>query len=621
MDNGRNTDYSVGNGSPPRGGAPIDCTVVRGMLGAGVQRLTEEALQDLANHLDTCHACSATVDTLCPEAPAGDNLSTTDHTQTPEPEGLLSRLVREVVDEYEHQKSHRDIGPAIATQIAEPYRFLLPLKEAIALRQIAIATTLVLRHFDAIVEIDPLHENAAATLGYFAQWMEMSGSAHRVLRPHSSCLALVGACLARFPRPPRPSLRLLDCAHLRMVEGFLSMHAEEYDGAIRNFSWILSPAVRDELGNGDLVAVAASAVAKAYSRKGAYKDALPYADDAIAIARESGWKELAAAIGVIKAWILFQLKKPTQAIEILHQSESVLLDTDDHLALGNIRAAFGRILRRDGRYPDALSFYRTAIDHYGQCDPDGQHPNLARALVNIAFLERLIALRNKNTNKSILLTDREKDSETSGQRVVQKDSVEKLRQMAFKHLARARKIYNALQDYRGRGSVLLISAFLHFDDGDLEGVASKLAEAYTLGKAKADCILMARARIQQCMLENAKAQAPCRHELIPSSHVEWARSFAKEAITLSENTQNPRLIAHSCIWSGITLLNDYSPDPWRARQCYQKAATLLNPAAGQDLVWDDLQALKRKLERAGHVGLFSPKTESVSSRVLHASGE
>jgi tetratricopeptide (TPR) repeat protein len=517
------------------------------------------------------------------------------------------------------EEPQRDLWPAIAARIAEPDQFLKSLAEALALRRVELATTLIFKNFDGIVELEPSHKNAAPILGYFTQWMEMSGSAHRELMPYSSYLALVKACLARFPRPPRPFQRLLDCVHLHMIEGFLAMHAEEYDDAIRNFSWILCPSVQRDVGNGDLVAVAAGALAKAYTRKGAYKDALPYAEAAIVIALQSNRKELAAAIGVIKAWILFQLKKPTLAIQLLQQSESVLLETDDHLALGNIRAAFGRVLRRDGEYLKALRFYGTAIDQYERCDPERQHPNLARALVNMAFLQRLYAKRiNTGTNNAFPHPDNEKDAGTSHNR--DRGSVQQLRQMAFKHLAQAGKIYDRLQDYRGRGSVLLISAFLHFDNGDLEGVASKLTEAYTLGSEKGDNILMARTRIQQCMLENAKADATLGDDATRGSNAAAARSFAEEAVTLSEKTQNTRLLAHSYIWYGIVFLNKYAPDSNRARQCYENAAKLLHPAAGRDLVWDDLQELKKMLESAGHAGLPSPDTENASSQVISATG-
>jgi tetratricopeptide (TPR) repeat protein len=528
-------------------------------------------------------------------------------------ESELRSLFAEIATLPTGEEPQRDLWPAIAAWIAEQDEFLTPLAEALALRQVDIARTLIFKHFDTIVELDPLRKYAAAILGHFTQWMEMSGLANRELMPFPSYLDLVRTSLARFPRPPRPFLRLADCAHLHMIEGFVAIHAEEYDAAISHFSWVLSASVQHELGDRDLVAVASGAAARAHARKGTYEDALPYAENGIAIALESNRKELAAAISVVNAWIMFQLKKSAEAIAILLQAESVLLETDDYLTLANIKAALGRIFRRDGKYIEALAFYTKAVDLYKRCDSEAQHPNLARVLVNMALLERLIAQRiEKSSNQVSQGTNNENETENKER------GPQGLREAAVEHLAQARIIYERVQDFRGRGSVLLVSALLHFDCGDLDGAGSELLEAYTLGKEKADHILMARARIQQSMVENARAEARSGDEAIPASHAESARSLAEDAVMLSEKTQNPRLKAHSYIWCGIALLDAYMLDSERARQCYEKADELLKPEPGRDLVWDDLQALKGKLVRAGHTDLLRPQAGNASRRALSA---
>jgi len=494
------------------------------------------------------------------------------------------------------EEPRRDLWPAIAARIAEPDPFLTSLAESIALRQVGIATNMVMRHFDVIVNLDPQQRDAAPTLGYFTQWMEMSGFAHSAFMPYPTCLALAREVFARFPRPPRPFLPIVDCAHLHMVEGFFWLHEEEYDQAIRNFLWILSPDVQHEIGDPDLAAVAGGSLARAYSKKGAYNSALTYADQAIATALGCNRTQLAAAIGVVKGWITFQLNQSKEAMKILEQAESVLRETDDHLALGNIKAAFGRILKRHGRYNDALHSYTPAIMEYELCGSGAQHPNLARSLINKALLKLLLARRAEKRGRVASQGNEQLKMRTVERRNTGGQSAQELRLTASREdLVQANSIYERQRDHRGLGSVLLVSALLRFDDGDLADAALDLQKAYILGKEKSDFILMARARIQQSMLENARFEAHHADEKLPGSHAESARSFAEDAVTLAEQTQNTRLIAHSYIWNGIALLDPYVFDSERAWHCYRKAALLLAPEQGRDLVWDDLQALEKKL--------------------------
>ena len=74
---------------------------------------------------------------------------------------------------------------------------------------------------------------------------------------------------------------------------------------------------------------------------------------------------------------------------MLEQAELALRDTDDHITLGNIYSAHGRMIRRQGRYNEALKYFAKAIDHYQKLSL--QHRNLARSLANIAYVQRLIA--------------------------------------------------------------------------------------------------------------------------------------------------------------------------------------------------------------------------------------
>ena len=99
-----------------------------------------------------------------------------------------------------------------------------------------------------------------------------------------------------------------------------------------------------------------------------------------------------AAVGqVLESWLRFQEGKPEEARRILKEAETALLDTDDFVTRGNIQSAYGRIARRQGRYEQALQHFASSIEEYKKRNP--QHRNLARALANIAFVKRLIAVR------------------------------------------------------------------------------------------------------------------------------------------------------------------------------------------------------------------------------------
>jgi len=172
----------------------------------------------------------------------------------------------------------------------------------------------------------------------------------------------------------------------------------------------------------------------------------------------------------------------------------------------------------------------------------------------------------------------------------------------------AKRLVIAIQlagDHRGRGSVLLISASLHADSGDLSSAATELVRAYELGRKKSDHILMVRARIQQCIVENALSETDGDGAL-SYSHAERARIFAEDAVSSGEkNTPHYiRLIAHAYIWLGITLLNPYISDPNEGQICLQRAEGLLQDheadgyypkPATRDYIWDDLKLLRQRL--------------------------
>src|SRR5687768_7840318 len=110
---GSNTDRSEAGGEPPIDNPPVDCRSVRGMLEAGLPRLTEEALLELTGHLDVCEPCSTIFDAIGAHAPRDDRSS--DIGQSVQPVDLLSKWTREVVRE-----SERELSPQLTLVQSRP---------------------------------------------------------------------------------------------------------------------------------------------------------------------------------------------------------------------------------------------------------------------------------------------------------------------------------------------------------------------------------------------------------------------------------------------------------------------------------------------------------------------
>ena len=95
-----------------------------------------------------------------------------------------------------------------------------------------------------------------------------------------------------------------------------------------------------------------------------------------------------------ESWMLFQRGQRKDAFRLLDEAEDELQQTGHVLALGNIESARGRFVRRSGEYVKALAHFAKAVAIYSERFP--AHPNTARALVNAAYVKRLIALDLKH---------------------------------------------------------------------------------------------------------------------------------------------------------------------------------------------------------------------------------
>jgi tetratricopeptide (TPR) repeat protein len=380
----------------------------------------------------------------------------------------------------------------------------------------------------------------------------------------------------------------------------VAMTEEVTDDAIRHFDFVLGLA--DESADKELLAVANFWKGRCLRMKGEYDQALSYAVTGRKLASELGHHPMAAVMRVLESWLLFQKGDAKQATDILQKAQSVLSTTDDYLTLGNIFSSYGRIARRQGRYQHAIDNFNKAICEYRKRDP--QHRNVARSLSNMAYVKRLVALQLRRKIDAEAARRRKSGARAhSGDghlKAHYRQRFEQLRQEALAELAEAAAIYQQYENHHGLGSVHLNYAYLHLDNGDLDDAESSAQNAFNLGEEKSDYILMARARLLLCIVENARVEEGIGESSHPGGHARLAQDFAQEAIELAKHTENRRLLAHIYIWQGLTSCNRFFDNPESGRRCYDQAVAL-SKHDHADSAGEDLQTLKRKLLRGGSV--------------------
>jgi tetratricopeptide (TPR) repeat protein len=471
-----------------------------------------------------------------------------------------------------------------------PDEFLAQLKRELVCRRIGRGMALLQSRPALLSGLNPATRNAAAFAGHLAQWVDVGYQ-----RP-----ALVKDLVARFSKTARARLPLCEYLHLRMAEGMVAMAEESTEAAIGHFDFAL--ALADETDDGELLAIANFWNGRCLRMQGEYDLALAFAVKGRELASQLGHSCMAAVMRVLESWLLFQKGDAKQATDILHQAEAVLSKTDDYLTLGNICSSYGRIARRQGRYQHAIDHFNAAIAHYKKRDP--QHRNVARSLNNLAYVKRLIALQLRR--KIDAEAARRRKAATRGrsgnpqEKPQYRSRFEQLRQEALSELDEAAAIYQQYDNHHGFGSVQLNYAYLHLDNGDLDDSEGAANKAFRLGEEKRDYILMARARLLLCMIENARVEEGIGESMDPGNHARLAQDYAHDAVELSKHTQNRRLIAHAFVWNGLTYCNRFFDDPESARPCYDQA-TALSRHDRADSAWEDLQVLKAKVLRGGSV--------------------
>ena len=465
---------------------------------------------------------------------------------------------------------------------------LRELKDHVASRQVSKGIALLDAHARLFTSLGPEQRHAATFVGYVAQWVDIGYREPTLLQK----------LLARFSSPVRARLPLGDYLQLRMAEGLLALLQDEPDHARLHFDLVLS--MQEEIEDKELVAIAQFWKARCHRKKGEYDEALKHAALGRELASALSFPRMAAVMRVLESWLLFQKGHLREATRILDQAEQILRHTDDYITLGNIYSAHGRMIRRQGRYNEALQFFSKAIEHYQK--RNSQHRNLARSLNNIAYVQRLVAAQISKQIDAESARRRKSGnvSAASGKKQRQREAYEQLRVQAFANLEQAEKIYRHHNHHHGIGSVYENRGLLYLDIGDLDNASQQAALAYTVGKEENDSILIARARLLQCTIENAKLDEEIEGSTQSWEHAQAAREYAREAVEAAKHTQNQRLIARAYVWRGLTSCNSFFNDTEDAKHCCDAANSLLR-AVDYDDLWEELQLLKQKIVPKGNV--------------------
>src|SRR6202167_2646641 len=481
--------------------------------------------------------------------------------------------------------------------------FLTQLEGYVAEREIERGIVSLRSHQELISRLNPPQENAARMLAHLAVWIDIgfSGPSLRGL-------------LKRFELEPgsRSKLSIGDYIRLRMTEGMAAMAEESMDVAIGHFDFVLS--LGEELNDRFLLAIIYFWKARCLRRRGEYDEALIFTGRGKDLALELGHLRMAAVMQVLEGWLLFQQGKWKEALRVTRAAESTLYETDDYVTLGNIQSFYGRMARREGRFDKAIEFFESAIRHYHKRDP--KHPNLARSLANMALAKRGIALQlQKRIDR-----DSERRRKTSAGRLVKPaaigdgdtrevearkhdylDRLAQLRREALEHLDAARAIYKQRPNHHGVGTVYLNAAFIHLDGGDFQQADDEATSAYEVADEKQDYILMGRARILQCMIENARVEEEVTGGADPGSHARRGFEFSQEAIELAKHTQHHLLLANAYVWRELTQCNPFFENPEAARESYDLARAACGTNQPDNNMWQDLRMLSAKILHKGSV--------------------
>ena len=373
-------------------------------------------------------------------------------------------------------------------------------------------------------------------------------------------------------------LQVVDFFRLQLIDAYRTLATEQFESSIGMLDLALRAAA--PILSDYLIFLGNFWKGRAHRKRGDYEHAQVHILRAQEIAHQMDAPRLVAVTQIHESWLAFQRGERPRAFELLEDAERELRPTGHALSLGNIESARGRFVRRSGEYTRALGHFESAIAIYRDTSPE--HPNLARALVNAAYVKRLIALD---------LRPRRSGEQAVGS--VHAKSL-KITREALELLDQAGHIYSHHHHQGGTGSVLVNAAHLHLESGDIDQAETEAERAFALGQEKHDLILMARALIVQSSVSLARAEEQLGEEQDIALHANLSVQHADDAIELGLKTQNKRLLAEAYIARGMAAASDYFREWQIAKDYAGKAAALLSPD-DRDHLLRILADLKAKL--------------------------
>ncbi|HJW99945.1 MAG TPA: hypothetical protein VJ453_07280 [Terriglobales bacterium] len=458
------------------------------------------------------------------------------------------------------------------------------LNQMLAMRHIEEGFGILEEAGEKLVDFDPNDGIAAHYVLSIAEWVDAGYSDQR----------LIEALLQKFPAERRRSMAIAEYLLLRMAEAFACIAKEDAEAAISLLHFVLQ--AERELNDPRLMVLAHFWKGRAHRKKGEYDAALRDIAEARRLASRLHESKLTALIQIQEGWINFQLGRPREGLRLLDHAEAGLKSTDDWLALGNIESARGRIVRRSGEYAQALHHFDKAVVIYARRYPN--HRNLARALVNAAYVKRLIALQLRKRIDSRV--DAAARTSPGGESRGSHTRYIKLCREALDQLHHAGEIYAHHQNHGGTGTVLVNAGQLHLDQGEIDRASQEAVKAYELAQQKHDHILMARARVLHAAAENARVEEQLGEDSDLAVHANLARQYSEEAITLAKQTENRRLTAGAYLARGNTAANDFFQD-WEDAKKYVELAASLISSEDRDHLWEELATLKSRILRASKI--------------------
>jgi tetratricopeptide (TPR) repeat protein len=448
---------------------------------------------------------------------------------------------------------------------------LKKLNEALVNRSVSEAMAMLSHAGKEIADLNPSDPEAVAYLLCVAQWIDLGYRDFTFLND----------LIARFDRADRGDMKFGDYLQLRLVEALQAFVAEDAARAVAIFEFVL--AVEPDVLAPHLKVVAHYWKGRAHRRQGQYEPALRHIQEAKRLAQQMGAPKMVAVTNIHESWLLFQRGHRREALRLLDEAENELRSTGHALSLGNIESARGRFVRRSGEYTRALAHFERAVEIFGEQLPE--HPNLARALVNAAYVKRLIALDLRNRSGS----GRAKGADHLRFLEICQEGLELLR--------RAGDIYSRQHHQAGTGSVLVNAGHLHLDSGDIDRAEDEAQKAFALGEEKHDSILMARARILQASIQNERAEEQEGESGDTAMHAHLARTYSEEAIALAKLTQNNRLLAGAYVARGTIAASDFFQD-WETAKHFAALAAEMLGRDDLDHLSKQLSLLKTRILRA-----------------------